>query len=89
MVQPLLGLRTKLCDEPFFANDGFEGSKKAGRRLATFKLHAGLDLENVQVSSTYFLLDCPSPPFRDPEAKKKSTDNIYGERTCEKIMVSI
>ena len=79
----------KLCDEPFFANDGFEGSKKAGRRLATFKLHAGLDLEDVQVSSTYFLLDCVSPRSETRKQKEKSTDNIYGERTYEQIMVSI
>jgi hypothetical protein len=40
-------IKDEIVDAPFFTNDGFEGSKKAGRRLATFKLHAGLDLENI------------------------------------------
>jgi hypothetical protein len=32
-------------DPPFFTDDGTEGAEKANRSLATFQLHAGLDLK--------------------------------------------
>ncbi len=53
----------KAMDVPFFANDGLEGSKKSDRRLATFKLHACLDLENVKCIGV--------APFHRPEEKRK------------------
>jgi hypothetical protein len=34
----------EIVDAPFLANDVFEGSYKANRRLAMHQLHPGLDL---------------------------------------------
>ncbi len=60
-------------DAPFFANDGLERSEKAGRRLATFKLHAGLDLEYVQVTIDIFCLRAPCHKIRKKKGKALTT----------------
>ena len=51
---PAEKVEEKFLDAPFFANDSFEGSNKANRRLAMHKLHSGLDLENVPITTDMF-----------------------------------
>jgi hypothetical protein len=51
---PARRVEEKIVDAPFFANDSFEGSNKANRRLAMHKLHSGLDLEKVRVTIDMF-----------------------------------
>ena len=51
---PAEKVEENFLDAPFFANDSFEGSNKANRRLAMHKLHSGLDLKNVPVTTDMF-----------------------------------
>ena len=67
-------IEDEIVDAPFFANDGLERSKKTGRRLATFKLHAGLDLEKVQVTNEIFYRlksTCVPPRYKNLKKKRK------------------
>jgi hypothetical protein len=73
-----------MVDTPFFANDSFEGTNKADRRLAMHKLHSGLDLENVRVTIDMFCrgrVKRQMSRARHKIRNKKKTNDIYRVKT--------